>query len=465
MTKAYVLERPFHFIVVFWGEHFTSNFLNYCARSMLAPGNLPTLSTQQQSKFLIATRPDDWKRVEASPVFSELKKFIEPVFIELPPCPPATPAVLHMGIGHKQACAIAYNDRAYAAVITPDSILSDSAVRNLQAHAANGFELVWVSALRFGEEPFLGHLKALGCLPERYDADSSEPLIVPARDMAFAAINGMHTETLSYEWEASYFARRPSAVWWRVPGENGVLVHCLSWAPLLFDFSIVEKHDTTALESWTIDGDYVFKNMGRYPKAHIVQDSDEIFYGSWSPLADRPLRLEPRLESRFRVANLINRSHGFREDFYSPMFDPLKRRAFLCPVRWHANPINSSWRVTERRAARQILFSISRLTRRSLTSEESLYGKIAISLRIAIWMLPILLSFFLAWLLKPARIVSRCIAVLRSVWRQRQKIKTTWHALDLSSTKDRKMLLWYVRYVFAYAALGRVIRRPPDLGN
>src|SRR5580704_9946579 len=42
-----LLDRPFYFIVVLWGERFREYFLEYCAPSLLSPGNLPALSTRQ----------------------------------------------------------------------------------------------------------------------------------------------------------------------------------------------------------------------------------------------------------------------------------------------------------------------------------------------------------------------------------------------------------------------------------
>src|SRR4051812_26651627 len=95
-----VLDRPIHFIVVLWGEHFRNDFLEYCVASLLSPGNLPTLSTQAPSKFLIATRPDDWAAIRSTAIFRQLERYIIPVFVEIPPCPPHQ-HYAHMGLGHK----------------------------------------------------------------------------------------------------------------------------------------------------------------------------------------------------------------------------------------------------------------------------------------------------------------------------------------------------------------------------
>jgi hypothetical protein len=350
--------RPFHLIVVVWGRTYTDGFLEYCVASLLSPGNLPALRTRARSKFLIATVPADWEYMSSTPIFEKLRQYVDLVFIEIPPCPPGKAACEHMGIGHKAACEIAFKEKAYAVALTPDCLISDGTMSRLQEHAARGIELVWVPALRFAAEPYLGHLSAWGLIPDEDRKITGTPLVISGAEMVRAGINGLHTETISYEWDASYFPHLPSAVWWRVPGENGMLVYTLSWAPFLLDFAAVKTHDTSALENWTMDGDYVFKNLGATPKIHVVQDSDEMFCSSWSPLADRAIDLRPRFISSHNWINFQLKAEGFRWAFYSPFFDPLKRKMFLHPARWHTNPINSKWRNVERKSKRTLRYCL-----------------------------------------------------------------------------------------------------------
>jgi hypothetical protein len=365
--EGHVIERPFYFITVVWGRGYCDQFLQYCVASLLAPGNIPALCTRRRSRFLIGTLRADWDYMRATPIFRELERYVEAVLIEIPPRPADTLACVHMGVGHVAACGMAHADKAYGVILAPDSVISDGTVRNLQKHAAAGIELVWVAALRFGQEPFLGHLYATGALSEEDRSQSCKPLAISGRALVLAGVNGMHSETLTYEWDSSYFVNGPSAVWWRVPGENGIVLHSLSWAPLLLDFAAARTHDTSALETWTIDGDYVFKNLGASPKMHVVQDSDEMFYCGWSALTDRPYPLAPRFTNRFAWQNSLAKADEFRRAFHSPLYDPLKRSKFFLPVRWHANPINSRWRRVERRSQRILRFALSQSTFRSFS--------------------------------------------------------------------------------------------------
>jgi hypothetical protein len=348
-----MLDRPFYFILVLWGERFRNYFLDLCLPTLLSPRNLPTLATRARSKFLFCTRPEDWAAITAAPIFRLLERHVEPVYIEIPPCPPGVSGCVHMGIGHRRGCELAYEAKAYPFVLTPDSIFSDGTIARLQELALAGVQLALVPALRFAEEPLFDELRQAGISPVGR-AGRAEPIAIRNRDLARMALASMHSETKTYEWDAPYFHRMPAAAWWRVPGEDGIVVHCLSWAPLLFDFTAVPEHDTSVFDEWTFDGDYIYKNLGNIKRIHLVLDSDEIFLASWAPLSDRPHDLSPRplLESHF-VGTLAKKIR-FNAAFYSGIFDPLKQDIFFDAAAWHANPINEKWAPVKLRALRTL---------------------------------------------------------------------------------------------------------------
>ena len=358
-----LLARGFYFIVVVWGERFCDYFLEYCLPSLLSPGNIPALRTRSPSKFLIATRPEDWERMRATAIFREMEKFVTPVFFEIPPCPPGRSGCEHMGVGHKLCCEFAFREKGYAMVLTPDCMLSEGSIGHLQELAKKGAKVVLAAALRFGEEPFLDNLRQVGAIPCESRRDSGNSLVIDGRTMVSAAVQGFHSETLRFEWEAPYFfAALPSAVWWRVPGEQGIVLHSLSWAPLLFDYEPVREHDMSMFENWTIDGDYVYKNYGDSSEIQIIDDSDDVFIASWGPLNDRPLPLTPN--RFFQIPYFGERLKGliFYDAFYGRVFDPLKRRIFFKPVYWHSRSLNGKWNPVEKHALRLLS---KRLRRRS----------------------------------------------------------------------------------------------------
>ena len=127
-----MLDRPFYFILVLWGARFRNYFLDLCLPTLLSPRNLPSLATRQRSKFLFCTRPEDWAAISAAPIFRLLERHVEPVYFEIPPCPPGVSGCVHMGIGHRRGCELAYEAKAYPFVLTPDSIFSDGTIAHLQ---------------------------------------------------------------------------------------------------------------------------------------------------------------------------------------------------------------------------------------------------------------------------------------------------------------------------------------------
>jgi hypothetical protein len=186
-------------------------------------------------------------------------------------------------------------------------------------------------------------------LPREDHTNDGTPVVVTGRQMVYAAVNGFHSQTLAYEWDAPGLLPVSAAAWWRVPGEDGIVPHCLSWAPLLLDYGSIAAHDTSTLDQWTLDGDYLFNNSGNIKRMHVVQDSDEIFLASWGPLAEGPLT-KTRFPFEGRLAG-----HFFRQSFYGGFFDPLKRKLFFLPVRWHSKPLNDKWTAVEQRAMRILL--------------------------------------------------------------------------------------------------------------
>jgi len=347
--------RPFYFAVVFWGETFRNYLADYCLPSLLAPGNIPALGGGRH-KFLFCTTPQDWEALSATSVFAALGKHIEPHFIEIPPAPAGRSGCEHMGIGHKLATQMAHRDGAYGVFLTPDLMVSDGTVAALRRHALAGARVVLVAALRFGEEPLFQRLATLGVLKPgnrpSTRAEQGMPLTITGRQMVAACIHSFHSETQRYEWEASCFTHFPVACWWRVPGEEGIVLHSLSWAPFLFDYSVVGKHDTSALENWTMDGDYIHQNLCAGSVIHVVTDSDEMMLVSWAPLADRPQSLVPNPLKMLPVVGEWIKGCILRAALLSGVFDGLKLKIFFTPVRWHAREVTPAWQETEARAVR-----------------------------------------------------------------------------------------------------------------
>lgn len=351
LEKARVL-RPIYFVVVVWGEDFTDLLLQFCIPALLSPNNIPALHNRG-NRFLIATTDEDWKRIEIHPIVSLLKRYVELVFIRISPPAEGVPFHLHMGIGHKLATQMAFEHRAYAMVLTPDLIVSDGCIALAQKHVTEGVHLVLTPALRFAEEPLFEHLAKLGVASiDSRLGDEGRPLVATGRQLAWAGIRSLHSETLSYEWDASFFSVFPQACWWRVPGEDGIIVHSLSWFPLILDYKAVADHDSSVMDNSTIDGDYLDRNFGATARMYVVEDSDEAMLVSWAPLGERACSLAPDPQFQRPLIGEWLKGLSFYKALCDPRFDPLKRNLFARPVYWHGGEINEPrWRAVESRAA------------------------------------------------------------------------------------------------------------------
>jgi hypothetical protein len=429
---APVLERGVYFIVVFWGERFRNYFLEFCLPSLLAPGNIPALRTRSPSKFLIATRPDDWEAMRTTAIFRSMECYLTPVFIEIPPCPPGRSGCEHMGQGHKRACEYVFRQQGYAVLVTPDSMLSDGSVQRLQQLAARGTRLVLAVALRFGEETFLGNLRSAGLIPVNSRRDSGAALKICAREMARAAVNGLHGETLGYEWDAPFLVPIPAAAWWRVPGEDGIVVHSISWAPLLIDYAAVASHDTSTFDSWTLDGDYIHRNIDWRAATYVVEDSDEIFLSSWTPLAEGPTTHRPVFLLKHRALRDLIHGAQVRWVYHSHFSDPMKRELFLKPVRWHARPLNAAWAVMEDRSTKILRTYLDKSDTEAETKSKSIKQKFGVRLFISIW-LAIFEPLWLIWIYRHsvARRLNQIargdrFALERVLWH----VRARWHQLS-----------------------------------
>lgn len=347
--------RPFYFMLSVWGDRFSGYLANLCVPSLLAPGNVPVLGPGSH-KFLIACPREDWDRLVELPSIKEIARFLELVHLDIPLPSPGVSATVHMGVGHKKMTERCFDDKAFGVALTPDLILSDGTVANLKEAVRRGESVVLCAALRFAEEPFFDGLLRAGHVDAMLSSGGGQRILaLSGREMVRLGMPAFHSQTRSYQIDSPAFAEGSPAAIWRMPGGRGVLIHSLTWAPLLMDYAVVKRHDTTALDEWTMDGDYVAANFGDEREIHVVDDSDEMMLISWAPSDDRPIDLRGDCLRRWfpsfcRWFNGIRLRYGVR----TGRFDSLKRKVFLLPVRWHVDDLDEDWRDIEGRACRVV---------------------------------------------------------------------------------------------------------------
>jgi hypothetical protein len=317
--------------VVFWGSTFCNYFLDYCLPSLLAEGNIPAIENKTDSLFLVCTTDEDWKNLKEHPVFVRLEAHIPVSHISFALPDSREAKMASMSRGHLTIARAMYERQTHGVYVYPDTVFSDGVLRMAQMRAAEGWPLVLVHCPRLSNEGFLAALGELGlCAP-------GLPIALDGRQLLAVALPNMHSEVQRFEWSKdTFFADAPSAVFWRSKDGNKLLFHTLSWAPILVDYAAFPRHDTSTLEQWTIDGDYVFRNLPDPTRAYCVLDSDEATLISFTPEAMMsyfPLRVQPAY--RLPFVGQQYRLLAMRHYMNSSAIDPLKRALFMHQVRTH----------------------------------------------------------------------------------------------------------------------------------
>lgn len=323
--------RPIYLIVVLWGERYRRYFTDWCLPSLLAQGNIPSLEGPF-NKLVVVCPDEDWQAMQDAPSMQLAATYLGLLHLTIPvPDPNLNPCKV-MGVGHKLSSLVAFEAKAFGVQLTPDCMLSDGLLSTVQRHAKNGTKVLLILALRYAEEPMLMAMHA------KWKHIGQLPLSITARDMAAIGMASMHPETKSYQWGTPYFARFPASVW--QPVEDGMVCMGLSWAPFLFDYGALSHLNTLALETWTMDGDYVYRNFGDHDIHHIT-DTDDGVVVSWTPLKPTDRVLTAAEAVTVPITDGMRKSFG--KVYNHGVFDPLKRKLFWEPVLWHPGSLTPAY--------------------------------------------------------------------------------------------------------------------------
>jgi len=261
-------------------------------------------------------------------MFQRLTELVEPVLIPLPAPSPDESKMHAMSRGHKAVAERMFADQALGIFIYPDTVFADGALAAVKEHANSGRKVVLAFCPRFANEGFIEALR----VQDRTDPDV--PLNLSARELVDMAIQNMHSETRTYNFEAPYFSLRPVMCSWPVADGSGLVFHTTNWAPILVDYEALTTHDVDTLEDWTIDGDYIYRNFPNTDDIHIASHINEIVLISFTPegsLTHLPLRPEP--VQRLPLIGPWFRSMALRSFLHSHEIDPQKRELFPISIK------------------------------------------------------------------------------------------------------------------------------------
>jgi len=344
-------NRPLYISCVFWGEEFSYYYTEYFLATLIASKNLPAIKGVRECKLLVATTLDDFNKINELPITKEVEKYAELVFIEIPPCPPGVHGCNHMGVGHILATDMAFRDKAYLCALVPDMLMSNGTIEFINQKIEAGYSSVLCTCMRVEDIGFLASVRKFG--RKRLNENISNgctPLEISGRELVDATMNNLHSQSKAWEFGKSYFAGFPVAPFWVAEKNRSWIIHSLHWVPLMLDYSVVDNHDKSCLEQWTMDGDYLHDNFGGAKNSvYIVVDSDEAIVSSWSPKEDRAVSISESfkwidklpdyffktIKNYILLAYVTKSIEAIHKTYNNEIFDKTKKELFTIPIVWH----------------------------------------------------------------------------------------------------------------------------------
>ncbi len=330
MASEVSAQKPFYYVVVVWGDKYVDMLLDMAMPTFLSPKNLPALTNLAESRFVILTTTADQARIEAAPIFRKLKTVIEPLFIPLPDAPAGGTQQLRAAWAHRAAAELAARNHGFCIYLCPDCLLADGSLSYLETAARKGTKAILIPGLRLVRETVQSEL-AQNSLRAK-DA----PLTLPPRDLVAFGLRHLHREVQRYNWDHSDFALFPHLCTWSVPGERGLLIRAFHLHPIMV--SMEDAADLSALDTSTIDGDFIGYSITDWDLIHVETDSDNIVIFSLTDMNDRIEPLPSKGDQRERLRAIAT----------SKLVTPLHRYYFSRAIKMHCDDLNEKWNRLER---------------------------------------------------------------------------------------------------------------------
>jgi hypothetical protein len=361
------LERePIPFVYGFsvWGEQYIDYLCRFALPSMLSPRNIPALVNNDVSSILIATTPEDEKKIRSHDVFRLLTHFINVEFLYLLFADDKLPTVADrdkkyhlLSLGHSMAADRAAG-RGCAIFLAPDAIYSDGMFSRLYELALSGKEAVVGMGPRVNEETIVPELTSRGLLEE------GKPLVVQSRAAVDLLLRHLHEDARLLRWSSPLFPQVPYMCVWDVGGGDGILLRCLTLHPYLLDYRNIVGYRARPHETSAVDASFLTDTLIPWNKIHQVTDSDDFIVLSLTSMHQRDYRGEINSNP---LSALVNSSQ--RDDVTM-----LHRNFFMNAIKMHSGDLDTRWSQLERETLR-IAYNILSTSSLQFASVQALIEK------------------------------------------------------------------------------------------
>lgn len=312
----------FDVVTVVWGPEYRQLFLDVCVPSQLTPGNLGALPAG--SRYRVFTSREDVDALESSAILQQVNERIPVDIVAIPEVSASSRSrFTRQNVCHRRALTDARESRAGLMLVCPDHCISEGTfAAALRRHKA-GSRAVVCTGIRVNREAFIAALHQRGGVRG-----------VPPRELVSLALDHLHPFTRAHMVDGERTARRPTGVYWNVPGE-GILARYFYLTPLL-----VDPLRRDVLLEGTIDGHYVRHACPVREQVHVVSDSDELVIFEMSHVDASVADSVPGGVSLWRAATMIGRCDSHQESYWSQ------------PIRLHVRDIGAMWSPVEEHSAR-----------------------------------------------------------------------------------------------------------------
>jgi hypothetical protein len=317
-------EQPRFFIVnAVWGPEYIDVFTRISIPALLGSDNLPALPNLASSEFLIYTTERDEAEIRADPIYRELERLVQVVFL------PLEVTTEHkydlMKRAHSSAIRRARAASGYCIFLAPDALLSNGMLMHLYELCSAGRRVV------AGFGPRLNQEDAIDELLRHPEYSKGVPFALAPREMVSFAMRHLHRDFLAHFIDSPSFPQKPYCCAWHGPDHDGMLVRAFGLHPYLFDARLVPEDGD--LDNATIDHNLIPRFVGDLNAYYVETDSDHFsIYG----LTPGTVRAKPEAPARIDGEQL---SLWLLRGQYQFM----NRAGFAYPIRFHARSMDQAW--------------------------------------------------------------------------------------------------------------------------
>jgi hypothetical protein len=255
-------ETILFFITPVWGVNHLNLFIDVGIPSLLASGNLPSVSKLRACRYLIYTRADDEERLRGAEVFGRLKAIL-PIEIHLIGEPLSDSPHRIMSNCHVAALHQVDSEDGAAVFIPPDCVWANGSMVNLERLVDCGKSVVHISGIRLDRDSVLPRLR------DQFDPETCS-LEIGARTLVSLALASLHPIAKLHFWNEFDGGLMPANLYWTVAGE-GLALRCFHLHPLM-----VKAQIKCCRFQGTIDDDLALFACPDQGGDYVVTDSDEI---------------------------------------------------------------------------------------------------------------------------------------------------------------------------------------------